>query len=42
MKLCGATDEFVRGPFVLEGSFQGFMSALLAVILLMAGFLDGA
>ncbi len=39
MKLCGATDEFVRGPFVLEGSFQGFMSALLAVILLMAGFL---
>lgn len=39
MKLCGATDEFVRGPFVLEGSFQGFMSALLAVMLLMAGFL---
>lgn len=39
MKLCGATDEFVRGPFVLEGSFQGFMSALLAVLLLMGGFL---
>lgn len=39
MKLCGATDEFVRGPFVLEGTFQGFMSALLAVLLLMGGFL---
>tara|TARA_B100001750_G_scaffold190615_1_gene160802 strand:- start:584 stop:1465 length:882 start_codon:yes stop_codon:yes gene_type:complete len=34
MKLCGATDGFVRGPFVLEGTFQGAMSALLAVIAL--------
>ena len=24
MKLCGATNGFVRGPFVLEGMFQGF------------------
>jgi cell division transport system permease protein len=39
MKLCGATDDFVRGPFVLEGTFQGFMSALLAVLVLMGGFL---
>lgn len=38
MKLCGATDSFVRGPFVLEGTFQGFMSALIAVLLLMGGF----
>lgn len=34
MKLCGATDNFVRGPFVLEGTFQGAMSALLAVLAL--------
>ena len=40
MKLCGATDGFVRGPFVLEGTFQGFASAALAVIFLFAGFLS--
>ncbi|MEM9073943.1 MAG: permease-like cell division protein FtsX [Myxococcota bacterium] len=39
MKLCGATDGFVRGPFVLEGTFQGFASAVVAVIVLFAGFL---
>ncbi|MCB9659029.1 MAG: ABC transporter permease [Sandaracinaceae bacterium] len=39
MKLCGATDEFVRGPFVLEGTFQGFMSALISVVVLMGGFM---
>ena len=38
MKLCGATDGFVRGPFVLEGTFQGAMSALLAVLALGAVF----
>lgn len=38
MKLCGATDGFVRGPFVIEGAVQGFASALLAVILLLVGF----
>jgi cell division transport system permease protein len=39
MKLCGATNGFVRGPFVLEGMFQGFASALLAVLALLAGYL---
>ncbi len=39
MKLCGATNGFVRGPFVLEGMFQGFASALLAVLGLLAGYL---
>jgi cell division transport system permease protein len=39
MKLCGATNGFVRGPFVLEGMFQGFSSALLAVLGLLAGYL---
>ncbi len=39
LKLCGATDSFVRGPFVLEGTFQGLASATLAVVLLMGAFL---
>jgi len=39
MKLCGATDEFVRRPFVIEGAFQGFSSAALSLMLLMIGFL---
>jgi cell division transport system permease protein len=39
MKLCGATNGFVRGPFVLEGMFQGLASALLAVLALLAGYL---
>ncbi|NOY93906.1 MAG: ABC transporter permease [Deltaproteobacteria bacterium] len=39
MKLCGATDSFVRRPFVLEGAFQGSMSAFLALLLLSAAFL---
>jgi len=39
MKLCGATNGFVRGPFVLEGMFQGFASALLAILALLAGYL---
>lgn len=38
LKLCGATDSFVRGPFVVEGTFQGFASALLAVLVLLLGF----
>lgn len=40
MKLCGATNNFVRGPFVLEGMFQGFASALLAVLALLVGYLS--
>lgn len=38
MKLCGATDGFVRGPFVVEGMFQGLAAALLAVLVLVASF----
>ncbi len=38
MKLCGATDRFVRGPFVLEGAFQGLLAAVLSVLVLMAAF----
>ncbi len=39
MKLCGATNGFVRGPFVLEGIFQGFMAALVAVVALLVTYL---
>lgn len=31
LKLCGATDTFVRRPFVLEGAFQGLAAAGVAV-----------
>ena len=37
MKLVGASNWFVRGPFVLEGVITGFVGALLAVILLFVG-----
>ncbi len=39
MKLCGATDGFVRGPFVVEGAMQGLAAAVLAVFLLLVGYL---
>jgi cell division transport system permease protein len=34
MKLVGATNWFIRWPFVIEGVFVGFMGGLLAVLLL--------
>jgi cell division transport system permease protein len=37
MKLVGATNWFVRGPFMLEGLLQGLVGALFAVILLVLG-----
>lgn len=38
MKLCGASDAFVRGPFVVEGMVQGFVGATLAVLMLLVAF----
>jgi cell division transport system permease protein len=38
LKLCGASDGFVRGPFLVEGAVQGLVSALLALVLLFAVF----
>lgn len=37
MKLVGATNWFVRGPFMLEGLICGLLGSLLAVILLFLG-----
>ena len=42
MKLVGATNWFVRGPFMLEGLLCGVAGALGAVILLGLGLLLGA
>ena len=37
MKLVGATNWFVRGPFMLEGLLCGLAGSLAAVILLVLG-----
>ena len=39
MKLVGATNWFVRVPFVLEGMLTGFVGAILAVLLLLAAYI---
>lgn len=39
LKMCGATDSFVRAPFLLEGTLQGFSAALLSLALLALVYL---
>jgi cell division transport system permease protein len=39
LKLVGATDWFVKMPFLLEGMIQGLLSGILAVLILYAGHL---
>ncbi len=38
LKLCGASDRFVRGPFIVEGATQGFVAALVAMLTLAVAF----
>jgi len=38
MQLVGATNWFIRLPFILEGAFHGFVGGLLATILLLASY----
>ncbi|GAB4205618.1 MAG: hypothetical protein OHK0013_21630 [Sandaracinaceae bacterium] len=38
MKLCGASDRFVRDPFIVEGAVQGFVAALASLVVLLVGF----
>lgn len=34
LKMVGATDSYVRGPFVIEGATQGGLGALLALVIM--------
>jgi cell division transport system permease protein len=38
LKLCGATDGFVRSPFVIEGSLQAAAAASVALVLLLIAY----
>jgi cell division transport system permease protein len=39
MRLVGATNWFIRGPFLLEGALKGVLGGLLSLVLCYAGFL---
>jgi cell division transport system permease protein len=41
MRLLGASSWYIRGPFILEGSFYGFMGAFIAWIILLASVMYG-
>ncbi len=38
MKLVGATNWFIRWPFIIEGVIQGILGAVLAVVLLIVSY----
>lgn len=38
MRLVGATNRFIRGPFLLEGALKGFLGGILSLGLCYAGF----
>jgi cell division transport system permease protein len=39
MRLVGATERIIRGPFIVEGILQGTLGGIVAVALLFAGFM---
>jgi cell division transport system permease protein len=39
MRLVGATNWFIRGPFLLEGALKGLLRGLLSVVLCYAGYI---
>jgi cell division transport system permease protein len=39
MRLVGATNWFIRGPFLLEGALKGLLGGFLALLLCYAGYL---
>jgi cell division transport system permease protein len=39
MRLVGATNGFIRGPFLIEGALKGFLGGLLAVAMCYGSFL---
>lgn len=39
LKLVGATNRFVKAPFLIEGSIQGFLGGLTALVILFLGYL---
>jgi cell division transport system permease protein len=39
MRLVGATNGFIRGPFLLEGAIKGLLGGVLSVLLIYAGYL---
>jgi cell division transport system permease protein len=41
MRLVGATERIIRGPFLIEGFLQGTFGGLLAIVLLFAAY-EGA
>ncbi|MFD3446534.1 permease-like cell division protein FtsX [Microbacteriaceae bacterium 4G12] len=38
MKLVGATNWFIRGPFLLEGLFLGLLGSIIPIILIMSAY----
>ena len=39
LKLVGATDWFIKVPFLLEGVFQGILAGVLTLLMLGGGYL---
>jgi cell division transport system permease protein len=39
MRLVGATNWFIRGPFLLEGALKGVLGGMLSLVLCYAGYL---